>query len=276
MRKQQLKKEYVKKEIRGDRAKKGSSLHQKNTSWDNVSSWYDEHLGDTDTLQAKVIAPNLLRILDPKKGLHFLDLACGQGYFLKMAHEKGADVVGIDLSAKLLARAKENYPKGKYVIAPAHNTGQKNESFDTVFTVLAFENIMNIDEVVGEIVRVLKNDGKFVLVLLHPAFRIPKHADWGFDESKKVQYRKVEKYLSEISIPIEQTPFKGKKSVTTTTFHRPLQWYMKIFRKHSLVISGMEEWISHKISQPGPRQKAEDSARKEFPMFICLELKKSN
>jgi ubiquinone/menaquinone biosynthesis C-methylase UbiE len=245
------------------------------THWDNVALWYDAHLEEgNDTLQAKVIAPNLLRILAPTKSHTILDLACGQGYFTRLVEESGARVTGIDLSAKLIAIAKKKQSVSVYKTAPAHKTGEKDNFFDTIFTVLAFENIANIDEVVGEITRIMKKSGRFILVLLHPAFRIPKHADWGFDEAKKIQYRKVYKYLSEISIPIEQAPFKGAKSITTTTFHRPLQWYMKIFRKHGLVVSGMEEWISHKVSQSGPRQKAEDIARKEFPMFLCLEVMK--
>jgi hypothetical protein len=49
---------------------------------------------------------------------------------------------------------------------------------------------------------------------------------------------------------------------------------MKAFKKQGLAISSIEEWISHKKSETGPRQKAEDIARKEFPMFLALELKK--
>ena len=92
-----------------------------------------------------------------------------------------------------------------------------------------------------------------------------------------MQYRKVEKYLSEINIPIELAPFKGTKEtkkVTTITFHRSLQWYMKAFRNAGFAITNIEEWISHKTSQPGPRQHAEDTARKEIPMFMAIELKK--
>jgi hypothetical protein len=110
--------------------------------------------------------------------------------------------------------------------------------------------------------------------LLHPAFRTPQHTDWGFDSKKTVQYRKVEKYLSEIAISIELAPFKGEKKAVTTTFHRSLQWYMKAFRNAGFAITSLEEWNSHKKSQPGPRQAAEDNARKEIPMFLALELKK--
>lgn len=245
------------------------------TDWDSVAPWYDAHLEDNkDSFQAQVIAPNLIRMLSPKKGEAVLDLACGQGYFARLAQASGAKVTGVDLSSELIARAKEKSKDIDYIVASADDTKLKKESFDKIFTVLAFENIKNIDEVIAEITRVLKKNGSFTLVMLHPAFRIPQHADWGFDTKKDVQYRSVYKYLSEVKIEIEQNPFKGGKTIKTVTFHRSLQWYTKLFKKHGLAISGMEEWISHKKSQPGPRQKAEDVARKEFPMFLALELKK--
>lgn len=245
------------------------------TDWDSVASWYDAHLDGQDSFQAKVIAPNLMRMLSLKEGESVLDLACGQGYFARIAQSFGVKVTGVDLSGELISLAKEKSKDINYIVASAHDTKLKKESFDKVFTVLAFENIKNIDETLAEIVRVLKKDGSFTLVMLHPAFRIPQHADWGFDTKKDMQYRSVYKYLSEVKIEIEQNPFKGGKAIKTVTFHRPLQWYTKLFKKHGLVISGMEEWISHKKSQPGPRQKAEDIARKEFPMFLALEIKKS-
>jgi ubiquinone/menaquinone biosynthesis C-methylase UbiE len=249
-------------------------MNKKETKWDNVASWYDKYLEGGDTYQAKVIAPNLLRILSIKKGESVLDLACGQGYFSRLVKEQGASVLGVDLSSELINKAKQQNPDIDFVIANAENTKLKKDFFDKVFTVLAFENIKNIEETVGEIKRVLKNGGTFTLVMLHPAFRIPQYSDWNFDQKKDLQYRRVDKYLSEIKIDIELNPHKGNKKTSSTTFHRPLQWYMKIFKKHGFVMAGLEEWISHKKSQPGPKQKAEDTARKEFPMFLALEFKK--
>lgn len=246
----------------------------KNTSWDVVANWYSTYLQDTDTYQAKVIAPNLVRFLGSVRNKQVLDLACGEGYFARLVAKEGAIITGVDLSSLLITRAKASSGDISFVVAPAHKTTLKKDAFDIVFTVLAFENIKNISEVVTEIKRILKKDGRFVLVLLHPAFRVPKHSDWGFDQGKAVQYRRVEKYLSEVQIEIEQNPSKGEKSKKTITFHRPLQWYMKAFKKEGFAITALEEWISHKKSTPGKRQKAEDAARKEFPMFLALEFKK--
>ncbi|MES2224393.1 MAG: class I SAM-dependent methyltransferase [Patescibacteria group bacterium] len=249
------------------------------TDWNNIAQWYDNYLVGEDTYQAQVIAPNLLRLIAPQKGQRILDVACGQGYFSRMCAEKGADIVGIDQSAVLVEKAKAQ-ASGKefYIVGNAETLdAYKLEACDTVFSVLALENIKNIPAVMEGIQQLVKEGGKVIFVLLHPAFRIPQHSDWGFDSKKTVQYRKVEKYLSEVSIPIELAPFKGSKEtkkVTTVTFHRSLQWYMKAFRNAGFAITNIEEWNSHKTSQPGPRQHAEDAARKEIPMFMALELKK--
>ena len=48
---------------------------------------------------------------------------------------------------------------------------------------------------------------------------------------------------------------------------------MKIFSKSGFAITRLEEWISHKQSGTGPRQTAEDKARREIPMFMCIEIK---
>ena len=120
----------------------------------------------------------------------------------------------------------------------------------------------------------MKNNGRIVLVLNHPSFRIPQGSDWLFENG--VQYRKVGQYLSESKISIDMTPGEKNphKKIKTISFHRPLQYYVKLLSKNGFAITRLEEWISHKKSQTGPRQKAEDIARKEIPMFMCLEVKK--
>jgi hypothetical protein len=136
----------------------------------------------------------------------------------------------------------------------------------------------DLDKVSKEISRIIKDDGKAVIVLNHPAFRVPKESDWGFDESRKAQYRKVFKYLSPLTLDIDMNPGekREKNKVMTKSFHRSLQDYAKSFSKAHLAIGKIEEWISHKQSQRGPRQIAEDQARKEIPIFMCLELLKVN
>jgi ubiquinone/menaquinone biosynthesis C-methylase UbiE len=251
-------------------------MKNKDTSWNKVANWYDEMLKNNDTYQAKVILPNLLRVLDLKNGEQVYDLACGQGYFSNVFAHAGANVIASDISKKLIETAKKDLKeKVSFYITAAHRAQfLKDNSIDTIVIVLAIQNIENVNDVLIECNRVLKNSGRIVIVLNHPAFRVPQGSDWYFADG--VQSRIVSRYLSESKVIIDMTPGKKdtKKKISTITFHRSLQYYMKLFAKNNLAITRLEEWISHKQSGVGPRQAAEDKARKEIPMFMCLEMKK--
>ncbi len=67
----------------------------------------------------------------------------------------------------------------------------------------------------------------------------------------------------------------GKKTrERTISYNRSLQDISKALRKNGFAITRLEEWISHKSSEKGPRQAAEDTARKEIPLFMLLEVSK--
>ncbi|MEI6660131.1 MAG: class I SAM-dependent methyltransferase [bacterium] len=247
----------------------------RDTSWNKVASWYDEVLKDDDSYQAQVVVPNLVRVLGLKPGEKVYDLACGQGYFANIFMKNGAKVVGSDLSKNLIETAKASVKGVDFYVSPAHKAPfLKDKSIDTIVIVLAIQNIENVNEVLAECSRILRSGGRVVLVLNHPAFRVPQGSDWYFADG--VQYRTIGKYLSESRISIDMNPGERdpKKKVKTITFHRPLQYYIKLFAKNGFAITRLEEWISHKKSEKGPRQEAEDIARKEIPMFMCIEIRK--
>ncbi len=246
----------------------------KNTSWENVADWYNDMLEDSKgNFQTEVILPNILRLLDIKKGQNILDLACGQGFFANRFFKAGAKVVGSDLSEKLIALAKSSSPKQiEYHVSPADRLDfVKEKSFDSIVIILAIQNIENVAGVLKECRRVLKDNGRLYVVMNHPAFRIPQSSDWGFDEAKKVQYRRIDRYLSESKIKIDMHPGQKSKEYTVS-FHRPLQYYFKLLGNNGLAVSRLEEWISHKKSGKGPKREIEDAARKEIPLFLCLEV----
>ncbi len=243
------------------------------TSWGNVADWYDEMLEEKEnTYQKNVILPNILRLINIKSGEFILDLACGTGFFAREFFKKGGKVKGVDISQELIEIARKNSPKEiEYFVSPADNLGFiKDKVVDKIVIILAIQNIENISGVFSECNRVLKNDGKIFLVMNHPTFRIPKRSSWGFDEKNKVQYRRVDEYMSESKTKIEMQPGKVGGEYTVS-FHRPMQMYFKILKKNGFCVNNLEEWISDKKSQPGPRAESEDRARKEFPLFLFIE-----
>ncbi|MDO8579821.1 MAG: methyltransferase domain-containing protein [bacterium] len=244
----------------------------KNTSWGSVADWYDASINDADSYQARVILPNVLRLLAPEKGRKILDLACGQGYFSHALSARGASVVGVDIAPELVNLAKKHAGHTEeFYVAEAHDLSKFDKNrFDSVLCVLAIQNIDRMTDVFEEVSRLLKTEGKFVIVLNHPAFRIPGESSWQFDEKLKVQYRRIDEYISESKKTIDMHPGQAKKN-TTISFHRPIQTYSKSLANAGFAISRIEEWMSHRESEKGPRKTAEDNARREIPLFMCLE-----
>ncbi|MEK9175159.1 MAG: class I SAM-dependent methyltransferase [Patescibacteria group bacterium] len=242
------------------------------TSWGGVADWYDEAVSRDGSYQKNLILPNLLRLLDIKRGKSILDVACGQGFFAREFFKQGALVTGIDVSPELINIAKEQSSSEiEFIISSADNMQKvKSDSIDNATIVLALQNIDNIKKVFEECSRVLKKNGKLFLILNHPAFRVPKNSSWGFDTKNKIQYRRIDRYLLEIKVPIQIHPGKNPK-IQIVSFHRPIQYYFKLLANAGFCVSKMEEWESKKKSMPGPRADAENTARKEFPLFLFLE-----
>jgi len=245
----------------------------KPTSWGKVADWYNDLLEkDEDSYQKKVILPNLLRLLEIKKGEVIFDLACGQGFFAREFAKLGAKVIGSDISPELIEIAKQDKTV-QYHVSEAHKLDYiLNQSVDKVTIILSLQNIQNVSEVISEVYRILKPSGKLLMVLNHPTFRIPKKSTWAWDG--KTQYRRLDVYLSESLEKIQMHP-GDKPWEKTISFHRPLQFYFKALNKNGFCVSKLEEWISHKISEPGPKKEAEDKARHEFPLFLFMEAVKT-
>lgn len=248
----------------------------KDTSWQNVADWYTGYAADPTSYHQTLIIPNLIRVLEPRKNKIILDLACGDGTVSRALVDAGATVIGIDASSALIKHAQNAsahiVSKPVFHIASADHIPLADHTVDAAMCVLAIQNIKPVKETFAECARVLKPGGQLVLVLNHPAFRIPRGSAWGWDESAKSQYRRVDYYLSEQTVEIVAHP--GQKiSAATVSFHRPLQYYVKLLAAAGFAITRLEEWISPKKSQVGPRQKEEDRTRKEFPLFMLLEAK---
>ena len=246
------------------------------THWQPVADWYDRHVGDAGgEYHREVVLPGTLRLLGDVAGRRALDVACGQGVLCRLLHDRGASTVGVDAADALLAKARERSPAGVvYHKADARELQTADwldaGSFDLAACVLAIQNIQPIRPVFEGVAAALRDGGRLVLVMTHPAFRGAKETHWGWDEAAKVQYRRVDRYLLPRKSPIVTRPGGDPDQQYTWTFHRPIGHYVKALRQSGLLVDALEEWPSHKQSGPGPRQRAENTARKEIPLFLAI------
>ena len=224
------------------------------------------------------------------KSKKILDIACGQGYFSELLAAEGAHVQAFDLGEGLIKIAKDNTKNNSkdlsfknidYIVADAQDFSKNYSSkiFDIVICVLAIQNIENVKLTLENIKKITDKNSKVYFVINHPAYRIPKYSEWGYSqngigkENKSLQYRRVDKYMSEDKIKMDMTPSERQErdKVYTYSYHRPLQYYFKLFNNNKFAVTRLEEWVSNKISD-GKYADRENIARKEFPMFMCLEI----
>lgn len=242
------------------------------TDWNRVAEWYDKLVGDEGSeFHREIIFPGVLRLLAVQPGDPVLDVACGQGAFCRVLHEGGFRATGVDASPELIQHARQrSNPAISFFIGDARElTFLRQNFYAAAACILSIQNIDRMQPVFEGAARALVPNGRLVIVMMHPCFRAPKATHWGWDDERKVQYRRVDRYLLPRKEPIVTHP--GLKDGSYTwTFHRPLQSYFKAIRGGGLLVDAMEEWTSHKVSDSGPRAAAENVARNEIPLFLAL------
>jgi len=263
------------KSIRNSRTSGGG---RKPTLWDQASRWYDSLVGMSGSdYHQTIVMPGVLKMLELKPGRRVLDLACGQGVFSRFLLGKKIKPEGLDSSEELLRMARSRSVKSiPYHLGNASDAKLLGgQEFDGIACLLAVQNMEKIEPVFQNVARWLKPKGKFVMVLTHPCFRIPRQTHWGWDEEKKIEYRRVDRYANEMKIPMLTPPFIDKVNFTMT-YHRPLQNYFSALLKAGLCVDSLEEWMSNKESAPGKRSRGENRARKEVPLFMAIRAVRSS
>jgi SAM-dependent methyltransferase len=242
------------------------------TDWGEVADWYDQLVGEAGSeYHRHVVIPGALRLLALCAGERAVDIACGQGVLCRILQQRGVEVTGVDAARELIDTARKRGPAAiRYEVADARDLSfLAPGAFAAAACLLAIQNIHPIQPVFAGVAALLRPAGRFVMVMMHPCFRGPKETSWGWDEQKKVQYRRVDRYLLPRKAPIVTNPGTPAGQYTWT-FHKPIETYVKALRNAGLLIDAIEEWPSHKTSTSGPRAAAENVARKEIPMFLAV------
>lgn len=91
-------------------------------------------------------------------GARVLDLACGEGYGAGVLAER-AWCAGLDITPDLLAESATRYPVVRFVGGDALNLPFADSSFDAVGALQAIEHLVETEEFLREIARVLKPGG---------------------------------------------------------------------------------------------------------------------
>lgn len=101
--------------------------------------------------------------LQPNQSL--LDIGCGTGYFCNIAFKHSIAISGLDASEQLIHLAKKRNPRINYLVGEMEDLPFTNNSFDVICGFNSFQYAENIDSALLESKRVLKNNGKLVVMI---------------------------------------------------------------------------------------------------------------
>lgn len=242
------------------------------SSWEKSAGWYDKAVGtEGHYYHTHIVLPGALRLLALDETSSLLDLACGQGV-LERQIQKSISYLGIDASSSLIRAAQGKCKTKNHLFALGDITAPltlAHKNFTHATLILALQNVEDPENVLRNAALHLKKGGKLLIVMNHPCFRIPRQTSWEIDKAKKIQYRRLDRYLTPLEIPIYTHPSQKEDSPATRSFHFPLSAYSTWLKNTGFNIQLMEEWISDKRSTGGAAA-MENRSRKEFPLFLAL------
>jgi 2-polyprenyl-3-methyl-5-hydroxy-6-metoxy-1,4-benzoquinol methylase len=148
------------------------------TGYDEIAEWYDGWVGDDD-LAADPFFPAVETLMGNVANQRICDLACGQGRVARHLARRGAHVIGVDVSDKLLeiARRHEDVePRGidyRHIDARTLD-GIPDGHFDGVMCFLALMDIPDLFPTIQSVARTLRPGGWFIFAILHPCYNTPR------------------------------------------------------------------------------------------------------
>lgn len=123
------------------------------------AEFYDEPGNQLIDLEQPVVR----EILDGLPVGIALDAACGTGRHTAYLASLGHDVIGVDTSAEMLARAREKVPGSEFHEAELHDLPLADDAVDVVVCALALSHVPDLARALAEFVRVLRPNGHLVI-----------------------------------------------------------------------------------------------------------------
>jgi SAM-dependent methyltransferase len=150
-------------------------------------------------LNMAVDQPAMRSLIPPLANKRVLDLGCGFGKMCRYAIDEGAaSVVGVDISTRMLAKAREDTADSRisYIQSALEDLNFAPASFDVVVSSLALHYVERFDSVCANVKSWLVDGGAFVFSVEHPmvtAFPVGRY----LDEKGEGQHWPIDNYKIE-------------------------------------------------------------------------------
>jgi SAM-dependent methyltransferase len=249
--------------------------HKRDPSgWDALAHWYDGWVGaDGSEHHRRLAIPAVLNLLQLQAGENLLDIGAGQGVLAAYVARIGARYTGIEISRRLLSIARKRHGgNGRFLLGdarqlaalPTLNAGQ----FAAVVFLLSIQDMNPLDAVLRSAAWALAEGGRLAILMTHPCFRIPRQSGWGHDSDRNLRFRRVDRYLNPLAVPMKS--YGKKQTGVSISFHRPLGHYINGLAECGLLVDALEEITTYETGTT----RAEQLANEEIPLFVGLRARK--
>lgn len=241
-------------------------------SWESIADEWVSH-ADANDYRNEFLMPRMLAMAGEVVGLDILDLGCGEGGYSRELARRGARVVGVDGSRRLIEIARERAAAANVSVAFVHANAIHAEelataSFDRVLASMSLMDVEDYPAAIREISRVLRSGGELLMSITHPPFQT-RAARWIKDDRGQPLFFAADHYF-------ERAAWEERMAANFTRpvlrRHRPLEDYMSAPLAAGLVLREFREPVpSDEEIKKSPRF----WKLKRIPHFLFMRWAKS-
>ena len=206
-------------------------------------------------------------------GKRVLVAGCGEGLFVSKLVEKGAEVVAVDGSAKMIQIAKRNYPEIEFRVADLlQNLDFTGHNFDLIIANMLFMSLSQIDVFLSESKRVLGQKGSLIISVLHPCFNFPTmtlRKTWW----EKIYSKPAKGLVSDYFQKDKLMRKEDNSQLKVPYYHRTIEDYSLALKQAGFVIEAILEPSKLDINMLRQHPKLEFASR--LPRFLVISAKLS-
>ena len=223
-------------------------------AWNFFADDWVQH-ADTNDYRNELLMPFAFAMLGKVAGRDVLDLGCGEGGYARELSLRGAKVVGVDGSQRLIEIARERTAASTAnvdfrCLNASHMDELAAHSFDVVLASMSLMDVEDYETAIYEVSRVLRPDGELVMSITHPCFT-PPVSRWIRDEAGNGKFFAVDRYFERIAWEETMAPGLNRPVLRR---HRPLEDYLAAPLKAGLVLRELREpTVSDEEIRKSPR-----------------------